>query len=337
MMKQKILITGASGFIGSFIVEEALNRDFEIWAGIRSTSSKKYLKDNRIHFLELSFNNPDRLSEQLSDCKKMSVCWDYIIHCAGVTKCKDKDGFDKGNYVATKNFIEALQSLDMIPRQFIYISSLSVYGPIHEKTYEPIKDTDIPKPNTAYGISKIKTEQYIRNLQAFPYVIFRPTGVYGPREKDYFLMAKSIKQHIDFAAGFERQDLTFIYVKDLVKALFLAIEQNVTQKAYFVSDGEIYPSRAFSDYIQKELGNPFVIHIKCPLFILKIVSLLAGFVAALLGKSSTLNADKYKIMKQRNWQCDISPLVNDLGFKPEYPLKRGVKETIAWYKKEKWL
>jgi dihydroflavonol-4-reductase len=250
---------------------------------------------------------------------------------------KDKDGFDKGNYVATKNFIEALQSLDMIPRQFIYISSLSVYGPIHEKTYEPIKDTDIPKPNTAYGISKIKTEQYIRNLQAFPYVIFRPTGVYGPREKDYFLMAKSIKRHIDFAAGFERQDLTFIYVKDLVKALFLAIEQNVTQKAYFVSDGEIYPSRAFSDYIQKELGNPFVIHIKCPLFILKIVSLLAGFVAALLGKSSTLNADKYKIMKQRNWQCDISPLVNDLGFKPEYPLKRGVKETIAWYKKEKWL
>ena len=89
--------------------------------------------------------------------------------------------------------------------------------------------------------------------------------------------------------------------------------------------------------IQRELGNPWVIHIKCPLFILKVVSLLAEFSARCLGKVSTLNADKYKIMKQRNWQCDISPLVEELGYRPEYPLDKGVKEIIAWYKKEGWL
>ena len=332
-----ILVTGASGFIGSFIVEKALSLGYEVWAGMRSSSSRKYLKDNSIHFLQLDFSNPERLTQQIALQKKTVGKWDYIVHCAGVTKCKHKSDFEQSNYIYTKNFVEALQALDMIPQQFIYISTLGVYGPIHEDTYQPIRDKDISAPNTAYGMSKLKTERYLRAIPSFPYVIFRPTGVYGPREKDYYLMAQSIKRHVDFAAGFKRQDLTFIYVKDLVQAIFLAIEKNVSGKAYFVSDGKVYSSRAFSDYIQKELGDPFVIHVKCPLLILKAVSLLAESVASCFGKNSTLNADKYKIMKQRNWQCDITPLVNDLGFHPEYNLEKGVRETIAWYKQEKWL
>ena len=171
----------------------------------------------------------------------------------------------------------------------------------------------------------------------FPYVIYRPTGVYGPRERDYFLMAQSIKQHVDFAAGFKRQDITFIYVKDLVQAVYLGAKPEALRRAYFVSDGEVYESRAFSDLIQKELGNPWLLRIKCPLFLLKGISILAELGAKCMGKSSTLNRDKYHIMKQRNWRCDISPLINELGFCPEYLLERGVKETMAWYKKEGWL
>ena len=94
---------------------------------------------------------------------------------------------------------------------------------------------------------------------------------------------------------------------------------------------------SFLQVIQKELGDPFVIHIKCPLIVLKVVSLLAEFIATRSGKSSTLNSDKYKIMKQRNWQCDITPAVKELGYAPEYDLEKGVKETIAWYKNEGWL
>lgn len=336
-MAASILVTGASGFIGSFIVEKALELGYETWAGVRASSSKKYLKDSRIRFVQLDFSDPENLLQQLTLQKETSGGWDYIVHCAGVTKCRNKEDFSKSNYLYTKNFAETLQKLDMVPRQFIYISTLSVYGPVHEDSYLPIQDDDNPIPNTAYGQSKLQTERYLRALPAFPLVIFRPTGVYGPREKDYFLMAKSIKKHLDFAAGYKRQDLTFVYVKDLVQAIFLAIEKNVSGKAYFVSDGDTYSSRAFSDLIQKELGNPFVIHIKCPLFILKAVSLLAESVSSRLGKSSTLNADKYKIMKQRNWQCDIDPLVKDLGYHPVYKLDKGVKETIAWYKQEKWL
>lgn len=334
---ESVLITGASGFIGSFIVEEALRRKFGVWAGIRSSSSREYLRDRKIHFLELDFAHPNELRAQLSGHKGTYNKFDYIIHCAGVTKCTDKNDFDRVNYLQTKYFVDTLRELNMIPRQFIYISTLSVFGPVHERTYQPISNDDTPMPNTAYGLSKLKAELYMQSIPGFPYVIFRPTGVYGPREKDYFLMAKSIKQHTDFAVGFRRQDLTFVYVKDIVQAVFLGIEKQVSRRAYFLADGQVYRSRAFSDLIRKELGNPFVIRLVCPLAVLKVISFVAESWARTRKVPATLNLDKYNIMKQRNWQCDISPAMRELGFAPQYNLERGVEETIAWYKKEGWL
>ena len=336
-MEKKILVTGASGFIGSFLVQGGLERGMQVWAGLRKTSSRKYLQDERIRFAELDFAHVDQLEQQLSAHKVEHGGWDYIIHCAGVTKCIDKDGFEKGNFLATCNFVNVLRKLDMVPTQFIYISSLSIFGPIRENDYTPITEKDEPRPNTAYGESKLHTEKFLQGLDHFPYVIFRPTGVYGPRERDYFLMAQSISRHVDTAAGFRRQDITFIYVKDLVQAIYLAIEKQVTRRAYFVSDGKVYASKTFSDLIRKELGNPWMIRFTCPLALLKVISLIAEKISHLTGRPSTLNGDKYKIMKQRNWQCDISPLVNELGYKPQYPLERGVKEIITWYKKEGWL
>ena len=334
---ESILITGASGFIGSFIVEEALKRKFGVWAGVRSSSSREYLRDRKIHFLELDFAHPNELRAQLSGHKGTYNKFYYIVHCAGVTKCVDKNEFDLVNYLQTKYFIDTLRELNMIPKQFIFISTLSVFGPVRERTYDPIMESDPPSPNTAYGLSKLKTELYLQSIPGFPYVIYRPTGVYGPREKDYYLMAKSIRQHTDFSVGFCRQDLTFVYVKDIVQAVFLGIEKQVSRRAYFLADGKVYSSRAFSDLIRKELGNPFVIRLRCPLIVLKVVSLLAEFWAKRQNKTSTLNSDKYRIMKQRNWQCDITPAVEELGFSPEYDLERGVKETIAWYKDKGWL
>lgn len=334
---ESILITGASGFIGSFIVEEALKRKFGVWAGIRSSSSREYLKNRKIHILELDFAHPNELRAQLSGHKGTYNKFDYIIHCAGVTKCTDRNDFDRVNFLQTKYFVDTLRDLNMIPKQFIFISTLSVFGPVREKSYTPICEDDEPAPNTAYGLSKLKAEIYLQSIPGFPYVIYRPTGVYGPREKDYYLMAKSIRQHIDFSVGFHRQDLTFIYVRDIVQAVFLGIDKGISRRAYFLADGQVYQSRAFSDLIKKELGNPFVIRLKCPLIILKVVSLLAEFWAKRRNTASTLNSDKYRIMKQRNWQCDITPAVRELGFSPEYDLERGVKETIAWYKDKGWL
>ena len=338
MERMKILVTGASGFIGSFIVEEGLSHGYEVWAGVRGSSSRKYLQDKRIRFINLDFDDCDKLSEQFTAFAAENGKWDYIVHAAGVTKCLDSGDFMRVNFEGTRNFIETLKACNMLPERFLYLSSLSVYGPVREEQpYSPILEGDIPCPNTAYGKSKLAAEQYIKSCTGLQYVIFRPTGVYGPRERDYFKMAQSINSHVDFSVGYKPQIITFIYVKDLVKAIYAAIDKGVAGRCYFVSEPCGYDSRSFSDYIQKELGKSFVLHIKAPLWFLKIISCCAEAISRLTGKPSTLNSDKYNIMKQRNWLCDTTTIEKELDFTIDYPLQKGTKEMITWYKKEKWL
>ena len=338
----KILITGASGFIGSFIVEEALNRGFETWAAVRKSSSKAFLQDERIHFIELNLSSEAELKQQLKD-----IQFDYVVHAAGVTKCLHKEDFFRINTEGTKNLVRALLYLQMPLKRFVYISSLSIMGAIREEQpYKEIREQDKAMPNTAYGKSKLEAEQWLvslnkelekRNEKLLPYVILRPTGVYGPRERDYFMMAKSIQSHTDFAVGFKQQDITFVYVTDVVQAVFLAMEKGQTGRCYFLSDGEVYQSSTFSDLIRKELGNPWWIRITAPLWLLRIITFCGEYMGHITGKVTALNNDKYNIMKQRNWRCDINPARQELGYEPQVKLEEGVRRSIAWYKKNKWL
>jgi nucleoside-diphosphate-sugar epimerase len=318
---KKILITGASGFIGSFLVEEALGNGWETWAGIRKSSSKEYLQDTRISFIDLHFPDKDKLRQQIENHVSQFGKWDYIVHNAGVTKCLNAGDFDKVNYLFTRHFIEALQEAGAVPEKFVLMSSLSAF----------------PNPETIYGKSKLKAEQFLQTQAGFPYIILRPTGVYGPREKDYFLMMKTIQSGLDVTAGFKPQQLTFIYVKDLVKAAFLALESPLVHKAYFVADGNVYSDTAYTQIVKDALGKKWVIKIRVPLFILKTVSVIAEAFSKLTKKPSTLNRDKYKIMKQRDWTCDTLPLQKDLGFRAGYDLKRGIEECVEWYRNHNWL
>ena len=330
----KILITGASGFIGSFIVEEALKQGFETWAAVRKSSSKEYLQDERIHFIELNLSSKAQLIEQLRPHQ-----FDYVVHAAGVTKCLNKADFRHINTEGTRNLVDALLDLQMPLKRFVFLSSLSVFGAIKEQLpYDEIREDDIPKPNTEYGRSKLEAERYIDSIGSrLPYTILRPTGVYGPREKDYFMMAKSIKQHIDFAVGYQRQDITFVYVTDVVQAVFLALEKGETGRKYFLSDGQVYQSTTFSDLIHEELGRPWWLRITAPVWVLRVVTFFGEYIGHMTGKVTALNNDKYNILRQRNWRCDIEPARRELGFEPKVQLKEGVKTTIQWYKDHKWL
>lgn len=333
----KILITGASGFIGSFLVEEALSRGYDTWAGIRKSSNLDYLQDQRIKFIDFNFNNKGDLEKQLLEFRLKNGKFDYIIHNAGVTKCLNKDHFDRVNYQNTVNFIDALISTQNVPCKFIFMSSLSVMGKGDETGRKPFSIKDTPKPNTAYGISKIKAENYIRSTKALPYLIFRPTGVYGPREKDYFMMLKTVKSGLNIGAGFKPQYLTFIYVKDIAQAIFNGIESDIINKTYFVADGDTYTDKEYTELIKETLNKKHSISFKIPLFLLKGISIISDSISFFTKKASTLNRDKYIIMSQRNWKCDITPLINDLNFKAKYSLKDGLKESIDWYKQHKWL
>ena len=332
----KILITGASGFIGSFLVEEALRQGMDTWAAVRKSSSREYLQDKRINLIELNLSSREELTRQLSGHD-----FDYVVHAAGVTKCTDKNDFRRINTEGTKNLVEALLALGTPLKRFVYISSLSIMGAIREQQpYTEISEDDTPRPNTAYGQSKLEAEQWMdQRLKdtAWPYVILRPTGVYGPREHDYFLMAKSIKQHVDFAVGFKQQDITFVYVDDVVQAVFLALQKGTTGRRYFLSDGQVYRSTTFSDLIHEELGRPWWLRITAPVWVLRIVTFCGEYVGRLTGKPTALNNDKYNIMCQRNWRCDIQPAVNELGYQPHVQLAEGVRRSIKWYKEHGWL
>lgn len=337
----RILVTGATGFIGSFIVEEALNKGMEVWAAVRKTSSLEYLRDSRIHRIELNLSSEDDLKNQLKDHP-----FDYVVHAAGVTKCIHQEDFYRINTEGTKNLVNAIRTLKMPLKRFVYLSSLSIFGPIREQQpYQEITEADTPQPNTAYGKSKLLAEQFLDGIneslkadeEPFPYVILRPTGVYGPREKDYFLMAKSIKGHSDFSVGYKQQDITFVYVQDVVQAVFLAIDYGKTGRKYFLSDGQVYQSSTFSNLIHQALGRPWWIRIKAPIWILRVVTFFGEHIGRMTGKITALNNDKYHILKQRNWRCDIQPAIDELGYHPEYPLELGVPLTIRWYKENKWL
>ena len=321
---KKILVTGASGFIGSFVVEEALKRGFETWAAVRKGSSKRYLQDGRIRFIELDLDDPDGLRGRLA-----GIGFDYVVHAAGATKCLDAADFFRINTQGTKNLAAAVADTCPELKRFVFISSPA--------PYTDMTAADTPRPDTAYGRSKLEAERALDGMQGFPFIVLRPTGVYGPREKDYFMMAESIKKHVDFAAGLRPQDLTFIYVKDLVRAVFLALERGNIGSRYLLSDGRVYSSRAFSDLIRRELGNPWLLRIKAPLWLLRIITAAGEGVGRLTGRLTALNNDKYKIMRQRNWRCDIRPAVAELGFSPRYGLAEGVREAVEWYKENKWI
>lgn len=334
MMEQNsILITGATGFIGSFIAEEALRRGMDVWVAVRQTSSREYLLDTRIHFLELDLNSTERMMEQMA-----GLSFDYVVHAAGITKSTDASDFYRINTEGTKNLVQALVHLGINLSRFVYISSLSVCGPVREEVpHTEIKEDDEPQPNTIYGKSKLLSEQYLESLQAFPFVILRPTGVYGPREKDYFMMAKSIASHIDFAVGYKPQHLTFVYVQDVVQAVFLAMERDVCGRKFFISDGNAYHSKAFSDLIKQELGVSSLLRIKAPIWMLRVITFVGEHIGRLTGKPTALNNDKYNIMRQRNWKCDITPAKDELGYIPQYDLKDGVHLTMEWYKDNGWI
>ena len=333
---ESVLITGASGFIGSFLVEEGLKRNLRVYAGIRKSSSKMYLQDPRIRFIEFDFSSVDKIAAVLEECKKENIRFRYIIHNAGLTKARRKEDFHCVNFLNTKNFMEALQQTSMAPEKFVYLSSLAAFGPGDPVTMQPVKLSDAPKPIELYGKSKLEAENFITSQTGFPWLIIRPTGVYGPREKDYYVFFKTMNNGLETYIGTKKQILTFVYVRDLVRVIFDAAASQIVRKSYFVSDGKEYDTQTFAA-ITKRILHKKTLRITVPSGIVRYLAFGLEKLYGIWGSIPTLNSDKYRVLSSNNWRCETGPLEKDFNFVAEYDLEKGVKETIEWYKKEKWL
>lgn len=333
---KKVLVVGAGGFTGGFICDECLRRGYQVWAGVRESTSRRYLQAPELKFTVLDFDRPDSLAAALRESIGAGERWDYIIYNLGATKCLNFADFNRINYLYLQSFTEALKEAGLVPDRLLYISSLSAMGPGDEKGYSPYTEEMIPMANTRYGASKLKAEMWLA-MSGIPYIIFRATGIYGPRDRDYFLMFKSIRKGFDFSVGYSKQLLSFLYVEDLARACCDALEKGRTGQTYIVGEPAVYTQREFRGMVAGAMGRRMVLPVRLPLWAVRLVSAVAEKIGVARGKASTLNSDKYRIMAQRNWNIDISKARREFGFNPEVDLAEGIRRSAEWYRKEGWL
>jgi len=176
----------------------------------------------------------------------------------------------------------------------------------------------------------------LRSLTDFPYLILRPTVVYGPRERNLYVVFNLLNRHIEVKLVKNRQVLSFVYVKDLVDCFFKALESELKQKSYFVSDGNSYTAEELNSTIKKHL-NRKTIKITVPTFILKPAARVNEAIARITGNSPIFDMDRLHELQSLNWSCNIDETIADLKYEPKYNLDKGIAETIKWYKENGWL
>jgi UDP-glucose 4-epimerase len=328
-MKKRVLITGASGFVGYHLIEEALHNNLDVYVAIRKSSDVSHLKHFNIQYTYPEFDNIISLKKELKDKQ-----YDYIIHAAGATRARSQTEYNVINAEYTYNLAVAAQVADINLKGFVFISSLAAVGPLD--TLEGIiTEATAPHPITDYGRSKLLAEERLKSISGLSYTILRPTAVYGPRDTGIFIFFQQLKRGIEPYIGHAEQKLSFIYVKDLAKATIQALYA-CDQKTYNLSDGNYY-SRYELGNITKNVLNLKALKFHLPVNFVKIIASIAENVSSLRNKAAILNSDKLKELTAVNWDCEIEKAKSDLGYHPLFNLNDGLTETLAWYKKNKWL
>jgi len=329
-MKKRVLITGATGFVGYHLIKSALNNGLEVYANVRKSTIADHLKDFEINYVDLDFGSIYLLRENIEEKK-----YDYIVHAAAVTKAKNLDDYNKVNAIYTRNLAVAAAQSTHVIKKFIFISSLAALGPLKQKN-EKLTEKSPSNPVTDYGISKALAETYLAQVPNLPLIIFRPTAVYGPREKDIFILIKTIKAGLELYIGKEKQELSFVYATDLANIIIKALASDVVGKSYNVSDGAVYNRFALAANVRKALSKK-TISINVPVPIIKGLAWSMERLYGVFNKIPALNVNKIKELTAINWGCDIKNIQKDFGFVPEYGLEQGLNETINWYRKNNWL
>lgn len=330
MSKKKVLITGASGFVGYHLIEAALKADLDVYAAVRPDSDRSHLAEFAIRYVQLNYADVSALKQALE-----AEQYSYIIHAAGTTKAKVKADYDLVNAEYTRNLAMAALKANISLEKFVFVSSLAALGPLTELSAE-IQDNTPPRPVTNYGASKVLAEKYLAGLSSLPLVTIRPTAVYGPREKDLFILFDSINKGLEPHIGRFKQQLSFVYVKDLVKVIVQALTVPVTHKAYNISDGKVYDRYALAAYSKNALNRKtFKFHL--PVSLVALLASVMDFAYANSKNTPALNKEKMAELTAVNWACSITNAKDELNYRPEYDLESGVMQTIKWYKLNNWL
>lgn len=327
MEKKSVLVTGAAGFVGGFLQAEGKKRGNDIYGSYRNDAEKALLAEGTKSFF-LEFSERETLSQRLKDFAAETGGFEYVIHCAGVTRPERIEEFYEGNVEFTDFFVQELLRTQPNFKKFIFISSLQAMGPGDPKTMEPINESSPVKPFTPYGISKWEAEKRITAIPNLDWIIFRPTSIYGPRDTKFVhTIVNIIKKGYAVRLGAKDQLVSFVNVKDISRALWDAIDRDVHREIYVVSDGNDYSPSLVNEYLAKHLGvSPM--KIKVPRGMLLGISYIRLFIHRLLKKPLHVSPYKIKEITARNWRVDNAKMVRELDFKPEFSFEEGLKDAL---------
>lgn len=329
--KETVILTGASGFVGGFIVDELLSANFDVVITARKSSNMKYLPLDKITVAYTDLNDQNALHKLIADYQPQ-----YFIHNAGLTRHPNEDKLNEVNAHIIANIAHAInQQANAAFKRLIFTSSLAAYGPTDFQVSGQVDVNSKPHPVTAYGRSKLLGERFLKEKATFDYIILRPTAVYGPREKDLLTVFKTINKGIQATIG-GSQSLSFIYVKDLAKAIVSTLKAKLTQNSYFVTDENSYSNSQLNEVIKFNLDVK-TLKINLPLRTVNMISKANESIGRILGFYPVLNKDKYNEVSARSWNCNGTKLWQDLAIKPQYNLEQGIKETVSWYRLNKWI
>ena len=327
-MSERVLITGASGFLGYHLLLAALHKNLDVYAAVRKNSQIGHLKNLPVKYLFLNYNEVDEMSAMLIDNKI-----NYIIHAAGVTKAVKQQTYNDINSTFSVNLAKAAAASGNEFKKMVFISSLASLGPLKDIT-NIITEQTAPAPVTAYGRSKLLAEKELSNIK-IPITILRPTAVYGPRDKDIFIMLKTVSQGFDPYIGKKLQQLSFVHVKDVADIAVDALFSNNTG-IYNITDGNCYSRYEFADIVKAILRKKaYRFHIPMPL--VKALAYFLETINGLMNKPAVINREKLHELAATNWVCDISKAKTELNFTPKFNLHNGLKDSIAWYRNNKLL
>lgn len=327
----KVLLTGATGFVGSHVTDVLLERGIDVAYIARASSNHRWLDGKRAQLVEGSLHD-------LASLKRAMDGVDAVIHVAGQTAGKNEDDFRRGNEGATQNLIDAALAYRPNLQRFTHISSLAVCGPAVSRE-QPVTEDMPRKPLTAYGRTKKLAEDVVMGaMDQLPATIVRPPVVYGQRDMATLTFFQTLNKGLSPLIGFDEKALSFVHVRDLARGIVDAtLSPKAVGETYFISSDEFYTWPQISNVSAAILGKRRLITLRLPHTLVLGIAGTVGFLGKLGGKPPVLDYEKGIDMTQRYWICSTDKAREHLGYRQNVSLQDGLLETITWYREQEWL
>jgi nucleoside-diphosphate-sugar epimerase len=324
--KEKVLVTGAGGFIGSHLVESLIEKGYEVVCLLKPEENIRWIKDLDATLIYGDVTDKNTLYESVNRVS-------YVYHLAARMGGGDKPSYIyKVNYEGSKNLIQVCIESGVKLKRFLFVSSVATVGPTGDS--QVFDEKNSPNPKTHYGKSKLLAENYLRESgEKIPYTIVRLPLVYGPRSlRGLYLIFKIINSGFQLLVGKSKTNLGF--VKDIVKGMILSAENPVAVgQIYFLGEDRIYSSCELTRHITDALGKK-TLKIWVPYSFLYSLAFFIEKFADVTGTHAAIRRDSLSAYLNSNWRFSMKKAKKELKFKTEYPLEKGLKITANWYKEK---